>query len=230
MRSSVDGSTKWKKSLHELQMESPPGFKEFDAKVDWRTLDEEIALQLWEDIFKPLYTFDLVTQCRECTERSVVWNATVVFMWFSNCYKYMYNYNLVPRVSHLPAPGNEVGTITTSFPGSNAKSLFWPKHTAHRLKTTFWTDLKWSNAKSLFWPKLARFEVIWVQNHYFDRNRRKRRFGFEAILKCKIITPSPVFCQVVLTVHRYPFLLVDGVSKTVLPKEHNTLTMPPASA
>ena len=33
-RSSVEGSTEKKKSLHELQMESPPGFKEFDARVN----------------------------------------------------------------------------------------------------------------------------------------------------------------------------------------------------
>ena len=59
-RSSVEGSTKKRRSLKELQRQSPPGFKEFDAKVEWRVLDEEVALQLWEDIFKPLCSFELL--------------------------------------------------------------------------------------------------------------------------------------------------------------------------
>ena len=45
------------KTLQELHMESPPGFKKFESNVDWQNMDEDIALQLWEDIFKPLYTF-----------------------------------------------------------------------------------------------------------------------------------------------------------------------------
>ena len=48
---------KKRKSLKELQLESPPGFKKFETEVDLETIDEEIALQLWEDVFKPLYTF-----------------------------------------------------------------------------------------------------------------------------------------------------------------------------
>lgn len=47
-----------KHSLQELQMKSPPGFKAFESAVDLRALDEETALKLWEDIFKPLYTFE----------------------------------------------------------------------------------------------------------------------------------------------------------------------------
>lgn len=46
-----------RKTLKELQLESPPGFKKFEMEVKWQTIDEEIALQLWEDVFKPLYTF-----------------------------------------------------------------------------------------------------------------------------------------------------------------------------
>lgn len=46
-----------KKTLKELQIESPPGSKKFELEVKWQTIDEEIALQLWEDVFKPLYTF-----------------------------------------------------------------------------------------------------------------------------------------------------------------------------
>ena len=45
------------KTLQELHMEPPPGFRKFESKVDWQNMDEHIALQLWEDIFKPLYTF-----------------------------------------------------------------------------------------------------------------------------------------------------------------------------
>lgn len=52
-----EGSVKKRKSLKELQLESPPGFKKFETEVDLETVDEEIALQLWEDVFKPLYTF-----------------------------------------------------------------------------------------------------------------------------------------------------------------------------
>ena len=51
-----------KKSLHELHMAPPPGFRKFESEVDWRTIDEDIALQLWEDVFKPLYTFHRCTR------------------------------------------------------------------------------------------------------------------------------------------------------------------------
>lgn len=52
-----EGSLTKRKSLKELQLESPPGFKKFEIEVNLETIDEEIALQLWEDVFKPLYTF-----------------------------------------------------------------------------------------------------------------------------------------------------------------------------
>ena len=48
-----------KATLRELQRNPPPGFRKFESEVKWQTLDEEIALQLWEDVFKPLYTFDI---------------------------------------------------------------------------------------------------------------------------------------------------------------------------
>ena len=54
---SVEGSLTKRKTLKELQLESPPGFKKFEIEVNLETIDEEIALQLWEDVFKPLYTF-----------------------------------------------------------------------------------------------------------------------------------------------------------------------------
>ena len=46
-----------RKTLKELQRECPPGFRKFELEVGWQSIDEEIALQLWEDVFKPLYTF-----------------------------------------------------------------------------------------------------------------------------------------------------------------------------
>lgn len=54
---SSDASTKAKKRLKELQVESPPGFRKFESEVEWQRIDAEIALQLWEDVFKPMYTF-----------------------------------------------------------------------------------------------------------------------------------------------------------------------------
>ena len=45
---------KKKLSLAELKKISPPGFQEFEAAIAWQELDEETALLLWEDIFKPL--------------------------------------------------------------------------------------------------------------------------------------------------------------------------------
>lgn len=46
-----------KKTLQELHMEPPPAFRKFESEVDWQNMDQDIALQLWEDVFKPLYTF-----------------------------------------------------------------------------------------------------------------------------------------------------------------------------
>ena len=54
--------TKEKKRLQELHMAPPPGFRKFESEVDWRTIDADIALQLWEDVFKPLYTFHRCTR------------------------------------------------------------------------------------------------------------------------------------------------------------------------
>ena len=71
-----DGSTKNKKcsgqsvaceesqgekklTLEELKKLSPPGYKEFEAAAGSRDLDEETALQLWEDIFKSLHIFEM---------------------------------------------------------------------------------------------------------------------------------------------------------------------------
>lgn len=45
---------KKKLSLAELKKTSPPGFPEFEAALASKELNEEIALSLWEDIFKPL--------------------------------------------------------------------------------------------------------------------------------------------------------------------------------
>ncbi len=46
-----------RKTLKELQKECPPGFRKFELEVGLESIDEEIALQMWEDVFKPLYTF-----------------------------------------------------------------------------------------------------------------------------------------------------------------------------
>lgn len=71
-----DGSTKNKKcsgqsvafeesqgekklTLKELMKLSPPGYKEFEAAVGSKDLNEETALQLWEDIFKSLDIFEI---------------------------------------------------------------------------------------------------------------------------------------------------------------------------
>ena len=50
---------KKKLTLEELKKLSPPGYKEFEAAVGSRDLDEETALQLWEDIFKSLDIFEI---------------------------------------------------------------------------------------------------------------------------------------------------------------------------
>ena len=49
-----------KLTLEELKKLSPPGCKEFEAAVGSKDVDEETALQLWEDIFKPLDIFELL--------------------------------------------------------------------------------------------------------------------------------------------------------------------------
>lgn len=59
----ADGSVKRRKSLKELQIESPLGFQKFESEVPWQTIDEDIAMQLWEDVFKPLYTFCVYEKC-----------------------------------------------------------------------------------------------------------------------------------------------------------------------
>lgn len=49
-----ENPAKQKLSLEDLKRTSPPGFEEFEAAVAWKELDEETALMLWEDIFKPI--------------------------------------------------------------------------------------------------------------------------------------------------------------------------------
>ena len=51
--------------LKKLSVECPPGFKRFNSDVEWQAIDPEIALQLWEDVFKPLYTFHIVSHVLE---------------------------------------------------------------------------------------------------------------------------------------------------------------------
>ena len=46
-------------TLEELKKLSPPGYKEFEAAVGSKDLNEETALQLWEDIFKSLDIFEI---------------------------------------------------------------------------------------------------------------------------------------------------------------------------
>ena len=53
---SEEAQTK-KKTLHELHVDPPPGFRKFESEMDWQNMDHDIALQLWEDVYKPLYTF-----------------------------------------------------------------------------------------------------------------------------------------------------------------------------
>ena len=54
------GNRKVKLTLKELHAKRPPGYKKFQAAVGWRNLDEETALNLWEDIFKPLSSFEML--------------------------------------------------------------------------------------------------------------------------------------------------------------------------
>lgn len=56
-RSSLQESAKKRKTLQELHLNPPLGFRKFESEVDWQTIDEGVALQLWEDVYKPLYTF-----------------------------------------------------------------------------------------------------------------------------------------------------------------------------
>ena len=49
-----------KLTLKDLKKARPPGFWKFETSLGSVNLDEELALQLWEDIFKPLYTFDFL--------------------------------------------------------------------------------------------------------------------------------------------------------------------------
>ncbi|CAH3155220.1 unnamed protein product, partial [Pocillopora meandrina] len=42
-----------KETLMELRKRRPSGFKEFEIALGSQDLEEEVALQLWEDIFKP---------------------------------------------------------------------------------------------------------------------------------------------------------------------------------
>lgn len=49
---------KRRKTMKELQQECSLEFKEFESAVDWKSLDEDTALDLWEDIFKPLKSFN----------------------------------------------------------------------------------------------------------------------------------------------------------------------------
>lgn len=49
---------KRRKTMKQLQQECSPEFKEFESAVDWKSLDEDTALDLWEDIFKPLKSFN----------------------------------------------------------------------------------------------------------------------------------------------------------------------------
>ena len=49
-----------KRTLQELHEDPPPAFRKFESEVDWQNMDHDIALQLWEDVYKPLYTFYVV--------------------------------------------------------------------------------------------------------------------------------------------------------------------------
>ncbi|KAL9958051.1 hypothetical protein ACROYT_G035017 [Oculina patagonica] len=42
-----------RKTLKELQKECPLGFKKFELEIGLESIDEEIALQLWEDVYRP---------------------------------------------------------------------------------------------------------------------------------------------------------------------------------
>ena len=46
-----------RKTLQELHNNPPLGFRKFESEMNWQTMDEEIALQFWENVYKPTYTF-----------------------------------------------------------------------------------------------------------------------------------------------------------------------------
>ena len=48
-----EGKDKHKLTLEELKKKFPPEYKKFEAVLRSQALDEETALQLWEDVFKP---------------------------------------------------------------------------------------------------------------------------------------------------------------------------------
>ena len=60
-----------RKTLQELHMDPPPAFRKFESEVDWQNMDQDIALQLWEDVFKPLYTFFEVRRISNASGPSV---------------------------------------------------------------------------------------------------------------------------------------------------------------
>ena len=43
-------------SLQELHQNPPPGFRKFEIEVPWQSMEEHVALQLW-DVYRALYTF-----------------------------------------------------------------------------------------------------------------------------------------------------------------------------
>ena len=49
--------TRKRLTLQELHNNPPLGFRKFESEMDWQNMDEEIALQMWEDVYKPTYTF-----------------------------------------------------------------------------------------------------------------------------------------------------------------------------
>ena len=53
-----------RKSLKELRKECPPGFRKFELEVGLDSINEEIALQLWEDVFQPLHALEPVRYTR----------------------------------------------------------------------------------------------------------------------------------------------------------------------
>ena len=49
-----------KLTLKQLQEKRPPGYKQFEASLGLQELDDELALKLWEDFFKPLSSFEML--------------------------------------------------------------------------------------------------------------------------------------------------------------------------
>ena len=75
---------KEKLSLEELKKTSPPAFQEFEAALASQELDEEIALLLWEDIFKPLSS-----HFESLQDDSGNWELTVMYMCTDICILYI---------------------------------------------------------------------------------------------------------------------------------------------